>query len=95
MLELVKLALRITDDDFDDELNMWISAAVKDLGFAGITTVDQADDFTKGAIITYVKIHFGQPDDIDKLRQMYENFKEQMSTATGYTTWEISTDGQI
>ena len=36
MLDRVKLALLITGDDFDSELNDLIDAAAKDLGIAGV-----------------------------------------------------------
>lgn len=35
MLELVKMALRITTDAFDDELQQLIGSALIDIGFGG------------------------------------------------------------
>ena len=52
MLELVKLALRITTTAFDTELTALINAAKLDLGIAGVTLPSTLDDICKMAIIT-------------------------------------------
>lgn len=36
------------------------------------------------AIITYVRLHFGSPDDYDKLERSYNEQKAQLITASGY-----------
>lgn len=36
------------------------------------------------AIITYVRLHFGSPDDYDKLERSYFEQKAQLITASGY-----------
>lgn len=87
MLELVKLALRITTNAFDIELNSLISAARLDLGIAGVELPETLDDICKIAIITYCKMNFGQPDEYDRLKKAYDEQKAQLSTATGYTNW--------
>ena len=90
MLELVKMALRITTDAFDDELTQLISSAVIDLGFGGMVdtiTVQNADSVVKQAIITYCKMNFGLPEDYDRLKRSYDEQKAQMATCTGYTKW--------
>lgn len=90
MLELVKMALRITTDAFDDELNQLISSAVIDLGFGGMVdtiTVQNADSVVKQAIITYCKMNFGLPEDYDRLKKSYDEQKAQLGTATNYTDW--------
>lgn len=90
MLELVKMALRITTDAFDDELNQLISSAVIDLGFGGMVdtiTVQNADSVVKQAIITYCKMNFGLPEDYDRLKRSYDEQKAQLGTATNYTDW--------
>ena len=53
-LQMVKLALRITTDDFDAELNMLIQAAMKDLKIAGAngSNIVETDQLTLMAIIT-------------------------------------------
>ena len=87
MLEKVKLALRIVTDAFDDELTDLIVAAQLDLGIAGVTLPAQIDAVVSRAIITYCKMHFGEPDEYDRLKASYDEQKAQLSMATGYTTW--------
>ena len=93
MLELVKMALRITTDAFDDELTQLISSAVIDLGFGGMVdtiTVQNADSVVKQAIITYCKMNFGLPEDYDRLKRSYDEQKAQLGTATNYTDWGVT-----
>lgn len=85
MLTAVKLALRISTDAFDSELNSLIQAAMKDLGIAGIDTETLANDaLVAQAIKTYVRMSFGSPSDYDRLKRSYDEQKAQMQTATGY-----------
>lgn len=89
MLDLVKLALRIGTDAYDAELNNLIEAAQDDLGIAGVVNIDaDTDPLIKTAIITYCKLHFGLPEDADRLQRSYDEQKGQLSTATGHTDWE-------
>ena len=90
MLELVKIALRISTNAFDIELDQLIDAAKKDLGFGGVNVPAELDAITKQAIITYVKMNFGLVEDYDRLKRSYDEQKAQLGTATGYTTWEAS-----
>ena len=89
MLEEVKLALRITTNQFDDEITMLIQSALLDLGIAGVITTT-TDSLIKLAVITYVKMHFGNPDNYDRLKKSYDEQKAQMQMATGYTNWEVN-----
>ena len=88
-LTAVKLALRITTDAFDSELTDLINAALLDMGIAGVTNDSTADALALRAVITYCKLHFGQPDDYDRLKKSYDEQKAQLSTATGYTNWGL------
>lgn len=87
MLEKVKLALRITTDAFDAELLELIQAAVIDLDIAGVYSEEGVTPIVTRAIITYCKVHFGEPDDYDRLKASYDEQKAQLSMATGYTRW--------
>lgn len=87
MLTIVKLALRIQTNAFDMELLDLIEAAKVDLGIAGVVVPDQLDAIVRTAIITYVKLHFGEPDEYDRLKRSYDEQKAQLVTATGYTAW--------
>ena len=87
MLDRTKLALRIKTTDFDTQINDLIDAAKQDLGIAGVVSATELDSITRTAVITYVQMHFGQPDDYDKLKASYDEQKAQLSTATGHTNW--------
>nr|DAO11719.1 MAG TPA: head to tail adaptor [Caudoviricetes sp.] len=87
MLEKVKLALRITTDAFDSEIQDLIDAALADLGIAGVTTITETDPLIVRAVTTFCRVNFGQPDDYDKLKYSYDEQKAQLQVATGYTNW--------
>lgn len=87
ILSDVKLALRITTDAFDAEISDLVDAAVRDLNVAGVENNELSDPLVKRAVITYVKLHFGEPDEYDRLKASYDEQKAQMSMATGYTEW--------
>lgn len=87
MLEKVKLALRITTDAFDDELTDLIGAAQLDLGIAGVVIPAEVDSIVTRAIITYCKLHFGEPSEYDRLKASYDEQKAQLSMASGYTVF--------
>lgn len=91
ILAAVKLSLRITTNAFDSELTDLISAALLDMGIAGITKDDTKNALIRRAVTTYVRLHFGQPDDYDRLKASYDEQKAQLSMATGYTTWTEAT----
>lgn len=86
-LQYVKMALRVTTNAFDAELTDMISAALLDLGIAGVTTLTETDPLIRRAVITYCRMNFGQPEDYDRLKKSYDEQKAQLSMATGYTTW--------
>lgn len=87
ILNAVKMALRVTTDAFDPELQDLIDAAVLDLKIAGVTNDDTTNALVRRAIVTYCRLHFGEPDDFDRLKKSYDEQKAQMSMATGFTTW--------
>lgn len=90
ILNKVKLSLRITTNDFDNELVDLINACLLDLGIAGVTENDTTDALIIRAICTYCKIHFGDANGVemlDRLQASYNEQKAQMGMATGYTDW--------
>lgn len=87
MLDKVKLALRITTDAFDSELTDLIEAAQLDLGIAGVVVPAEIDSIVTRAIITYCRLHFGEPGDYDRLKLSYDEQKAQLSMASGYTVF--------
>lgn len=90
MLEAVKLALRLTVDNYDDELEDLIASAQLDLGIAGVV-YEEINALVRRAIITYVMMHFSAMALTDgeyaRLKSSYDEQKGQMSMATGYTVW--------
>lgn len=90
ILDKVKLALRITTDDFDTELTDMINACLADLGIAGVTETDTTNALLIRAICTYCKFHFGDINGVEMLERLkasYDEQKAQMQMATGYTNW--------
>ena len=45
------------------------------------------DPICQRAVVTYCKLHFGEPDDYDRLKASYDEQKAQLGMATGYTEW--------
>lgn len=91
VLAKVKLSMRITTDVFDSELSDLIDAALADLGIAGANGegVNLQDPLVLRAVTTYCQMHFGLPDDYDRLKKSYDEQKAQLSMATGYTVWGV------
>ena len=87
LLAAAKLALRISGNAFDSEITMLIEAALLDLGIAGVEVPSTITSIVTHAVITYVKMNFGQPDNYDQLKGSYDEQKAQLTTATGYTDW--------
>ena len=87
MLDAVKMALRITTDAFDAEISALIAAALLDLGVAGVTNNDTTDALIQMAVITYCRVHFGEPEDFERLKRSYDEQKAQLAMCTGYTEW--------
>lgn len=94
MLSKVKLALRITTDAFDSQIEFLVESAKLDLGVAGVIVPSELDAIVTQAIITYVKMNFGEPDNYDRLKQSYDEQKAQLVTCTGYTDWLVD-NGQV
>lgn len=85
MLALVKLALRITTNAYDTELEMLIAAACADLGIVGVEAVSTTTDpLLTRAIVTYCRMSFGAPEDYDRLKASYDEQKAQLISCTGY-----------
>jgi len=104
MLSETKAALRISTDAYDQEIAALLMAAERDLEIAGVVingTVriifdggaaddksDIKDPLVRIAMITYVRMHFGSPDDYERLADSYELQKVQLMHAGQYTNYE-------
>lgn len=91
MLEKVKLALRIKNNKFDDEIEELIEAAKVDLKISGIIKIVDAntstvtDPLITQAIKIYCKANFGLDNkDSEKYQASYESLKEHLSLCGDY-----------
>lgn len=80
-----KMALRIKTTAFDTEIDRLIDAAFQDMNIAGVIIPDSMTAIVETAAITYVAVHFGEPDEYDRLKRSYDEQKAQLSTCSGYT----------
>lgn len=87
ILGKVKTTLRIVTDDFDEEINDLILSAQEDLKTAGVIIPEPVDDLVLMAIKTYVRAHFGNPENYERLKASYDEQKAQLSMRSGYTKW--------
>lgn len=87
MIDDVKIALRITTNAYDSELNTLIDSAKLDMGVAGVVIPSVIDALVTRAVVTYCKMSFGIPEDYDRLKRAYDEQKAQLVTCTGYTDW--------
>lgn len=90
LVNKAKTALRLSSGIYDEQIDGLISAAKFDLGIAGVVLPDELDALCNTALITYVLLHFGQPENYDNLKKSYDEQKAQLQTATGYTVWGVS-----
>lgn len=87
LVSAAKLAARITTTAFDSQVSMLLDAAMQDMGVAGVEAPETVDAIVQQAAITYFLMHFGEPDQYDRLKKSYDEQKAQLSTCTGYTDW--------
>ena len=89
MLDLVKVALRVTSSAYDAELTQLIYAAAADLGITDIKveSPNASDPLIRQAIITYCAARFGKPENYDRLKASYDEQKAQLSMSSRYTDW--------
>lgn len=83
MIDKVKLALRITTDAYDAEINDLVNAALADLRLVGIYACE-TDALIVRAVVTYCRANFSTPGDYDKLKASYDEQKAQLISANGY-----------
>lgn len=85
MLEKLKMIQGINHNDFDDVINLWISAAKLDLKSIGIvsTLVDNPDNLVETAIMTYV-LSFLDVDNAEMYSKSYSLQKDVLRHLTEY-----------
>ena len=84
LMDEAKLARRLKSDAFDNQVRSLLQAAMLDLGVAGVEVPEKLDALVSQAAITYFLMHFGQPDDYDRLKRSYDEQKAQLQSCTGY-----------
>lgn len=94
LLDAIKLALRITVNDYDDELLSLIDAGKRDLEIAGVVYLDTDDELLRRALITYCRVHFGSPPDYDRVKAAYDEQKAQLMVASPYTDYGEAGGGE-
>lgn len=89
MLTLVKLALRVTSNAFDSEIQLLIDSCLSEMASLGITnaTAQSTDPQIKETVIAYCKWKFGDADNKAEWESIYHIKLKQLKTATGYTNW--------
>lgn len=89
ILERVKLALRISTNKFDADIQDLIDAAIADLLLTDITQASEDDPLVRRAIITYARAHFGipEPAEYKRLKEAYDEQKAQLLMHSDYTDW--------
>ncbi|MER2039712.1 MAG: head-tail connector protein [Solibacillus sp.] len=81
LLEKVKYALRIDEEEHDDELTDLLSAAKREIIEAGASPekVIDDDDLIRRACILYCKANFGYDDNKERFAQSFEKILVKIS----------------
>lgn len=90
LLAKAKLTLRITTNAFDTEIRDIIEAGYYDLTTRGVIierTGENISPLVLRALMTYVRLHFGEPENPERLRASYDEQKGQLMITSGYTDW--------
>jgi hypothetical protein len=90
LIAAAKLAGRIVTNEFDSEIERLLNAALLDMGVAGVELPASLDALVATAAITYFRLHFGTPDDYERLERSYNEQKAQLSTNSAYTNWTVN-----
>lgn len=88
LLDKAKLTLRITTTAFDDEIKDIIEAGYLDLTTRGvIIDTEDLSPLVLRALMTYVRLQFGEPENPERLQRSYDEQKGQLMITSGYTDW--------
>lgn len=90
LIDDVKMALRVTTDAYDTEIQSLIVSAKKDLNIAGVETVEE-DPILSTAVKTYCKLNFGTPNPAnwEYLKKSYDEQKAQLSNSSDYSDYSM------
>lgn len=90
LLAKAKLTLRITTDVFDTEIQDIILAGYYDLVTRGVIITETEGEISPlvlRAIMTYVRLHFGDPENPERLKNSYIEQRGQLMATSGFTNW--------
>ena len=93
LLEDARTAVRIKIHNFDTEITHLIQACVADLILHNAAQpaqflVEECDPLLRMAIITFVRANYGTPENPERLKADYDEQKQTLMMASGYTNWE-------
>lgn len=92
-IDIVKIALRVTSNAYNDEINLLMESALKDLAIADVNVPDSianletANASIKQAVITYCKCNFDTRENYEELKKSYDEQKAQLKTNSSNHTW--------
>lgn len=84
LLDDAKITLRITTNAFDGEISDLINSAKDDLNLTGVVIGDNPPPLVKRAILSYVKLNFGECENWERLKKSYDEQKAQLMMSTAY-----------
>lgn len=86
LLEKVKYALRVDEEEHNDELNDLIAAAKREIIEAGASEykVVDGDDLIRRACILYCKAHFGSDDNKERFAMAFEKMLIKIALLSSY-----------
>lgn len=89
MLTLVKLALRISTNVIDSEINMLIASCIDELREKGITTATLSDpnDRIKGLVVDYCKWKLNFEGNGERYKIAYCESRDTLSMVSEYNGW--------
>ena len=90
LLPKAKQALRVVTGAFDPEILDLIRAGAQNLETRGVTiteTSGSVEPIVQRAILTYVRMNFGDPADYDRLKASFDEQLGQLMTTTYFTAW--------
>ena len=92
LLDDIKVALRLSSDAFDAEVEMLVAAALQDMGRVGLElpAADDIDDpMVKQAVACYCKAHFGYDNaEAPRFDESYRRIVcDLMSTPSNSSYW--------
>ena len=92
LLNIVKLALRITTSAFDAELRLLICACLEEMEAMNVLVERNpgggpTSSQVQSAVVAYCKWQFGNHEDKDQWEQIYHTKLAQLKTMTGFTDW--------